>query len=100
MHMLFVATVPLSRTTADQTFQSWQGFAGYASNTIQPMSGVERLGENVWLLNMSIDPLPLCLLGSAARQHGIAFRLLPFPDEPQWIPAKTIAATTSHPSQP
>jgi hypothetical protein len=50
------------------------------------MQGVERLSENVWLVNLRIDPLPLILLCNAAHRLGIAFRLLPFDDAPQWLP--------------
>jgi hypothetical protein len=87
MHsMLFVATTLTFERTTDPEFEKWRGFLGYAKNSIDHLAGVERLGENVWLMNMRIDPLPLILLGSAAHEHDIAFRLLPFDDAPQWLP--------------
>jgi hypothetical protein len=90
MHsMLFVVAVPTDNTTMSQSWQMYRGFIGYATNNLEPFSGVERLAENVWLVNMRIDPLPLALLGSAAHQHGIGFRLLPFAEAPQWLPDAT-----------
>ena len=90
MHsMLFVAGPPTDQIAGSQSWQAWREFTGYVTNNVERLLGVEPLGVNVWLLNMRIDPLPLCLLGSAAHQHGIAFRLLPYADEPEWLPGKT-----------
>lgn len=90
MHsMLFVATIPDFSLTSDRGFQNWEDFSAHATRTVGQSASVEQLARNVWLLNMRTDPLPLVLLGSAAHQRGIAFRLLPFADEPQWLPGKT-----------
>jgi hypothetical protein len=95
MHsMLFVATAPASGPRYSQIPQKWQEFLGYVSNTLPQFSGVQRIGENVWLVNMRIDPVPLGLLVVGAHQHGIAFRLLPFVDEPQWLPAASDPTST------
>lgn len=66
---------------------NWQALMGYVSNKLPQLSDAERLSENVWLVNLRIDPVPLGLLVAGAHEHGIAFRLLPFADEPQWLPA-------------
>ncbi len=88
MHsMLFVATAPISGGRYSPIPQNWQAFIGYVSNKLQPLAGVERLSENVWLVNMRIDPLPLGLLVAGAHEHGIECRLLSLDDEPQWLPA-------------
>jgi hypothetical protein len=95
MHsMFFVAAAPIGGARYASIPQDWQAFVGYVANKLQQLSGVERLGENVWLVNMRIDPLPLGLLVAGAHEHGIAFRLLPFADEPQWLPVDSGPTST------
>jgi hypothetical protein len=95
MHsILFVVAAPTDPNPHSPSQQNWLGFSGYISNKLQMLAGVERLGKNVWLVNMRIDPLPLGLLVAGAHDHGIAFRLLPFADEPQWLPAATGPTST------
>jgi hypothetical protein len=95
MHsMLFVAAAPDHGPRYSQIPQNWQAFIGYVSNKLPQLSGAERLSENVWLVNLRIDPVPLGLLVAGAHEHGIAFRLLPFADEPQWLPAASGPTST------
>ena len=82
--MLFVSNVP-SGPRLSPLPQSWQEFTRFIQNELQQFSGVEQLGDKVWLVNMSIDPVPLGLLVAGAHKHGVPFRLLPFGDEPQWL---------------
>jgi hypothetical protein len=93
--MLIVIAMPDFQATVDVDYQKWRSFIGNADLKIAPMQGVERLSENVWLVNLRIDPTPLILLGNGAQQFGFGFRLLPFDDAPQWLPGGN---TTSHKS--
>jgi len=87
MHsMLFVASVLTPSTAGDDPWKANQQLRDHVTNTARQYRGVERLADNVCLVNMRIDPLPLALLCNAAHQLGIAFRLLPFAEEPQWLP--------------
>jgi hypothetical protein len=47
----------------------------------------EMLGENVWLLRLSVSLAPLGQLISACEHVRIAYRLLPFDNEPLCLPA-------------
>jgi hypothetical protein len=96
MHsILFAATVP-DRNLPHAEHDKWRGFSDYASNKLELYTNVERLAENVWLVNLLVDPAPLGFLVAGAEEHQVAYRLLPFDVEPQWLPAamgpKTIPA--------
>jgi hypothetical protein len=49
--------------------------------------GVARLAENVWLLNLKQSTEPFGQLVHLAQREGIAFGLLAFEREPEWLPA-------------
>jgi hypothetical protein len=92
--MLFVATIPTDSSVQSQSWQNYRAFSADASNKLKQFSGAEPLAENVWLVNMRIDPLPLALLETGAHDLGIAYRLLPFDDAPQWLPAASSGQAT------
>jgi hypothetical protein len=95
MHsMLFVADVP-SGPKYSQLPQNWQAFTDYVGVKLKQLSGVERLGDKVWLVNMRINPVPLGLLVAGAHERDISFRLLPFADEPQWLRAASGSSPAS-----
>jgi hypothetical protein len=95
MHsMLFVGTMPTDQMVHSPAWQAWRAFSAYAANRLQQFADVERLAENVWMVNMRADPLPLALLVTGAHDHSIGYRLLPFADEPQWLPAASGSTST------
>lgn len=88
MHsMLFVADVA-SGAKYSPLPQNLRAFTEYVSNELQQLSGgVEQLDDKVWLVNMRINRVPLGILVAGAHKNGVAFRLLPFADEPRWLSA-------------
>jgi len=81
MHsVIFYAKLTNQRT-------DWSHFLAYVDKKTEKDSSVVRLGENVWLLNLSERPAALGWLIGAAEQHGIAYGILPFAQAPEWLPA-------------
>lgn len=82
---LFVAAVP----DADRGYQGrqeWMTYLHMLQSQVVIGQGVVRLAENVWLVNLRHDPGPLAALAFQARAQNIAYGILPFDDEPQWLP--------------
>lgn len=77
---LFVATIPPE--TGD-----WCQFLDDARTKLERSRGAVRLAENVWLLNFQASPAALGWLIALAEQKAIAYGVLPFEREPQWLPA-------------
>ena len=79
--ILFVATIPNDRN-------QWQTVLNNLDQRAHaPSDAIDLLAENVWLLRL---PPALPALGdliSRCTQFGIAYRILPFDGEPQWLPA-------------
>jgi hypothetical protein len=48
--------------------------------------GVERLAEAVWLVNFQADTAPLGWMIAEAERRQISYRMLVFPNAPQWLP--------------
>jgi hypothetical protein len=86
MHsVLFAATIPEDPQHANR----WEGFVGYANNKLPPYKNVERLAENVWLVNIQISPAPLGFLVAGAEENRVAYKILSFDAEPQWLPVSS-----------
>jgi hypothetical protein len=64
----------------------WGNFLLQAKVGLQTFPNVSRLAENVWLVNFQESPVPLSLLVCAADAHGVSYGILPFEDEPEWLP--------------
>lgn len=79
---LFVAVIPVDRWQQD----AWKAFVGQTEAQLKPYQGIERLAENVWLLDLTASVTPLGFLIAGAEGLGIAYRTLPFDAEPQWLP--------------
>lgn len=85
MHsVMFVATI------GDQ--ERWDSFLINVQIAARAQ-GVEKLAENAWLLNLQKDTTPLGLLIYAAVGRDVAYRILAFDDEPQWLPADSSPKT-------
>jgi len=96
--MLFVVAMPTDKNIGGQAWNNYRGFMNYITNLIAQFSNVERLGDNVLLVNARNDLAPLARLVTSALDAGMPYRLLVFDDEPQWIPATPNAPPTSgHP---
>jgi hypothetical protein len=77
---LFVVTLPEDRNQWSRIRQDIYGrLQGHTDAR-------DLLGENVWLLHLSVSLSPLGQLITACEHVGVAYRLLPFQDEPQWLP--------------
>jgi len=101
MHsMLIQVSMPTDTSIQSTAWNNYRSLASQAVTFSSQSKNVEVLVENVWLVNMRIDPLPRIFLCNTAHRLGIAFRLLPFADEPQWLPATPNAPTKSHRPEP
>lgn len=93
---LFVATIPDDRSRWSNVINNLDRQAH------QPSAAIERLADNVWLLRFP-EALPaLADLISRSTQFGVAYRILPFGAEPQWLrgdpsPAPNPAARAGQP---
>jgi len=65
----------------------WGEFVMSAYRRIQPSAGVLRLAENGSLLNLQKPLVPLGHLVSLAESNQVAYRILAFEPEPQWLPS-------------
>jgi hypothetical protein len=77
---LFVAQMPY------QERQNWTGFLTAIDEKLKGPKSAGRLAETVWLVNFQASPSALCWLVTSAERHGIAYGIVPFADEPQWLP--------------
>lgn len=78
---LFVVTMPPDRNEWARLRQELYSLLN------APNDAAERLGENVWMLHLAVSLTPLGQLIAGCERIGVAYRLLPFRDEPQWLPA-------------
>jgi hypothetical protein len=70
----------------DQAAPNWRSFIGDVDGKLKPYTNFERLAENVWLVNLRVQPAPLGFLVARAHAFHIEYRLLAFDDAPQWLP--------------
>jgi hypothetical protein len=54
---------------------------------LDAQKGVQRLAENVWLLNFQEHPETLAALIDAAVRHQLPYGILQLDPAPQWLPA-------------
>ena len=80
MHsVLFVATeIPQHK--------DWEQFLEEVTKKVTKSQAVERLGEAIWLVNFQADAAPLGWMISEADRRAIYYRMLVFPNEPEWLP--------------
>jgi hypothetical protein len=64
----------------------WNGFNGALAQPLRHDEDIQRLAENVWLVSFQKSPRTLSWLVVSAERHGIAYGILPFDAEPQWLP--------------
>ncbi len=76
--------------------QAWLTFIGQidrlTSSKTDPLDkqkGVERLGENVWLVNFRQNPAALARLIESARNMQFVYKILQLDAEPQWLPVNS-----------
>ena len=81
---LFVATIQLPSSRGGQP---WFFFSQEISSHVSPSENVQRLAENVWLINVSVSPAPLGFLIAAAERNSISYGIIPFRRQPEWLPA-------------
>ena len=54
----------------------WTAFVRVTENIVKPKAGIERLGQNAWLIPLSSDMQALCALVEASRKHRFACRTM------------------------
>jgi hypothetical protein len=77
---IFVATEISQRT-------DWENFLTIVATKLKDARNIERLGENVWLVNFLISPSALAWLIALAEQRGVDYKILQLDAAPQWLPA-------------
>jgi hypothetical protein len=73
--------------------QAWQMFLATidrlqarTSDPLDKQEGVERLGENVWLVNFLQNPAALARLVETAARAERPYKILQLDAAPQWLP--------------
>lgn len=83
MHSALIAV----ETEKEQQFMVFMSVA----NKLKDTKGVARIADNVWQVNFQIAPAALAALVLAADRQGLAYKILPFADEPRWIQGNSAA---------
>ena len=94
MHSAIVV-IQMPEATYDRSVpQAWNSFIGdvdsLRSSKPKPLGeqkGVERLAENVWVVNLQENPSAFARLIHYADSFGLAYKILPIDVAPQWLPA-------------
>jgi hypothetical protein len=76
---IFVATEIPQRT-------DWENFLTVVATKLKDARNIERLSENVWLVNFLISPSALAWLIALADQRGVDYKILQLDAAPQWLP--------------
>ena len=93
MHsVLFVVTIV--RQNAD-----WTPFLQNVDQKLRPHKGFARLAENVWLLDLTVSAAAFGMLVYQAEMFQIPYGLLPFDEEPRWLPVSYSPTTISDHSE-
>ena len=68
----------------------WESFLARAKLGGELSTSVQRLGQNVWQLNIQAELAPLSRILGAADGLGLTYKMLVFDAEPQWLPGNAI----------
>jgi hypothetical protein len=71
----------------------WNGFLAGAEPYLRDGKGTLRLSENVWLIDLNEGLGAFAGLVVAAREFGVGHAILPFDEEPQWLPGGSDPST-------
>jgi hypothetical protein len=94
--------------------QSWPAFRAtlkepHVAAALKDQQNVQRLAENVWLVNFQNNQEALIKLVDAAARHQFSYGILQLDEKPQWlptsfdpevIPGEWTAAPRDRPSRP
>jgi hypothetical protein len=81
MHsVLFVASID------QENRDDWHTFSGMINMKLPQTKGIMRLAENVWLLDLTVSIDGFGLLVHQAKVGKIRYGILPFDEEPRWLP--------------
>ena len=64
----------------------WSRFLDEIRKKLVDAKGVDRLGENVWLVDFQKSPVALAWIVGFADRFGLVYKILPLADAPQWLP--------------
>jgi hypothetical protein len=68
-------------------FQQWKSFTDAIESKIASAGkAIERLAENVWLVNFQKSPSVLAWIVVTAERNDLTYKILQFDGEPQWLP--------------
>ena len=73
---------------------SWSPFLSNVHEKTQQIEGIARLGENVWLLDLTTSVEALGVLIYQSHILEIRYAIIPFDEKPQWLPASYSPTTT------
>lgn len=85
MHSAIVVVTMPEAPFDSAIHQSWQMFLAGAPQEDKPR-GVEKLGENVWIVNFQRNPAAFAQLVHSAERLKLIYRILPLQDAPLWLP--------------
>jgi hypothetical protein len=93
MHSAIIVVPIPEQHHSSATNQAWQTFlAGIDRQTSQTpdpigkQQGVERLAENVWLVNFQQNPEALARVIETSAKMKFAYKILQLDAAPQWLP--------------
>lgn len=85
MHsLMFAAVIPKDR---QDYAMFWRAFIDDVDSSLSKLEGIERLAENIWLVDLTVSARPFGVLASAAERLRVDYRILPFDAAPQWLQA-------------
>jgi hypothetical protein len=73
-------------TTNRGETKDWVGFTDVIDAKVKPGEGIMRLAENVWLVSVRDQVSAFASLVSVSERFGVAYAILPFEHEPEWLP--------------
>lgn len=93
---LFVAEIPEENwvTNAPAAHPIWSAFTDAITVRIAENTDVQRLAENVWLVDTTKAISSLAWLISIAENQKIAHRILSIAEPPVWLPVGSCPKTT------
>jgi hypothetical protein len=74
--------------------QTWQNFLLNIPQRLQPSEGIERIHDNVWLIDLEIGLRSLSTLIEQSALRNIHIRLLFLEESPDWRVFPPIAKKT------
>jgi hypothetical protein len=90
-----------SKTNGHADMQKWKQFLVNIPQGLQQNANIERIHENVWLIHLNTDLLPLFEIVQLYQASSMPVRVLFLEESPTWLkyPPDAKPADESKPSQ-